>query len=81
MNLLEEELKTDTLALSLRKIFGDTGFKTIIELKSDLIPRILFGAYNDYPEQIARLNYILSYINGSGNPVERVDLSLRFCCG
>ena len=82
MNLLEEEGLTERIRLhsiSLENFSGDTEFPgQIIELNSVLIPRILFGAYNDYPEQIARLNYILSYINGSGNPeMERVDLSLR----
>ena len=82
INLLEEEGLTERIRLqsiSLENFSGDTDFPgQIIELKSDLIPRILFGAYSDYPEQVARLNYILSYINGSGNPeVKRVDLSLR----
>ena len=82
INLLEEEGLTERIRLqsiSLENFSGDTDFPgQIIELKSDLIPRILFGAYSDYPEQVARLNYILSFINGSGNPeVERVDLSLR----
>lgn len=82
INLLEEEGLTEQIRLhsiSLENFSGDTEFPgQIIELKSDLIPRILFGAYDDYPDQVARLNYILSYINGSGNPeVKRVDLSLR----
>ena len=82
MNLLEKEGLMERIRLqsiSLENFSGDADFPgQIIELKSDLIPRILFGAYGDYPEQVARLNYILSYINGSGNPeVERVDLSLR----
>lgn len=82
INLLEQEGLMERIRLqsiSLENFSGDTDFPgQIIELKSDLIPRILFGAYDDYPEQVARLNYILSYINGSGNPeVERVDLSLR----
>ena len=81
INLLEEEGLTKRIRLhsiSLENFSGDTEFPgQIIELKSDLIPRILFGAYHDYPEQVAHLNYILSYINGSGNPeVKRVDLSL-----
>lgn len=82
MALLEEEGLIERIRLqsiSLENFSGDTGFPgQIIEVNSGLIPRILFGAYNDYPKQIARLNYILSYINGSGNQeVERVDLSLR----
>ena len=82
ISLLEEKGLTERIRLqsiSLENFSGDTDFPgQIIELKSDLIPRILFGAYSDYPEQVSRLNYILSYINGSGNPdVERVDLSLK----
>jgi hypothetical protein len=82
MNLLKEEGLIERLRLqsiSLENFSGDSEFPgQIIEVNSDLIPRILFSAYKDYPRQIARLNYILSYINGSGNPeVERVDLSLR----
>jgi len=82
INLLKEEGLIERLRLqsiSLENFSGDSEFPgQIIEVNSDLIPRILFSAYKDYPRQIARLNYILSYINGSGNPeVERVDLSLR----
>jgi hypothetical protein len=82
MNLLESEGLIERLGLqsiSLENFSGDTEFPgQIIEINSDLIPRILFSAYNDYPKQIARLNYILSYISGSGDrEVERVDLSLR----
>ena len=82
IDLLEESGLTKRIRLqsiSLKSFSGDVEFPgQIIELNSDLIPRILFNAYNDYPKQIARLNYILSYLNGSGNQeVERVDLSLR----
>lgn len=82
INLLKEEGLIERLRLqsiSLENFSGDSEFPgQIIEVNSGLIPRILFRAYKDYPRQIARLNYILSYINGSGNPeVERVDLSLR----
>lgn len=82
INLLKEEGLIERLRLqsiSLENFSGDSEFPgQIIEVNSGLIPRILFSAYKDYPRQIARLNYILSYINGSGNPeVERVDLSLR----
>ena len=82
LSLLKEEGLVERLRLqsiSLENFSGDSGFPgQIIEVKSGLIPRILFSAYEDYPKQIARLNYILSYINGSGNTeVERVDLSLR----
>lgn len=82
MDLLEEEGLIERIRLqsiSLENFSGDAEFPgQIIEINSGLIPRILFSAYDDYPKQVARLNYILSYINGSGNrEVERVDLSLR----
>lgn len=82
LDLLEKEGLMERIRLqsiSLESFSGDADFPgQIIEINSGLIPRILFSAYNDYPKQIARLNYILSYLNGSGNrEVERVDLSLR----
>ena len=82
MDLLKESGLSERIRLqsiSLESFSGDKELPgQIIEINSDLIPRILFSAYNDYPKQIARLNYILSYLNGSGNrEVERVDLSLK----
>ena len=82
MSLLLEEGLIERIGLksiSLKNFSGDREFPgQIIEINSDLIPRILFSAYEDYPKQVARLNYILSFMNGSGNPeLERVDLSLR----
>jgi hypothetical protein len=82
IDLLKEEGLIERIRLqsiSLENFSGDAEFPgQIIEVNSGLIPRILFSAYNEYPKQVARLNYILSYVNGSGNrEIERVDLSLR----
>lgn len=66
-------------SVSLESFSGDLEMPgQIIEIRSGLIPEIVFSANQEFPKQIARLNYILSYLNGRGNPdVERVDLSLR----
>ena len=66
-------------SVSLESFSGDLDMPgQIIEISSGLIPEIVFSANQDFSLQIARLNYILSYLNGRGNPdVERVDLSLR----
>ena len=82
MNLLKSEGLIELLGLqsiSLENFSGDKEFPgQIIKINSDLIPQILFSAYNDYPKQVARLKYILSYISGSGDREMRsVDLSLR----
>ena len=67
------------LSVSLESFSGDLDMPgQIIEIRSGLIPEIVFSANQEFSVQIARLNYILSYLNGRGNPdVERVDLSLR----
>ena len=67
------------ITVSLKTFSADPDFPgQIIEFKSLRIPRILFSAYDDFYIQIDRLNHILSYLNGLGNPdVERIDLSLK----
>lgn len=67
------------ITVSLKSFSGDPDFPgQIIEFKSLKIPRILFSAYDDFYIQIDRLNHILSYLNGLGNPdVVRIDLSLK----
>lgn len=50
----------------------------IIEVRSKLVPRILFSATMDFGRQLDRLVYILQYVKQHGNPsMERIDLSLR----
>lgn len=64
--------------VSLENFPGEIGMPgQIIEIRTRSIPRILFGGFTDFDQQIKRLQYILSYLNGQGNPeVERIDLSL-----
>jgi len=50
----------------------------VIEIRSALVPRILFSASRDFGQQLDRLEYILSYVAQRGNPsIERIDLSLN----
>lgn len=65
--------------VSLEHYSGDSRLPgQVIELRTKLIPRILFGANKDFALQLNRLDYILGKVKASGNPsVERIDLSLR----
>lgn len=50
----------------------------VIEVRSAIVPRILFSASTDFARQLDRLTYILEYVKNQGNPsIERIDLSLR----
>ena len=50
----------------------------VIEVRSTIVPRIIFSASADYGRQLDRLAYILEYVRNQGNPsLERIDLSLR----
>lgn len=50
----------------------------VIEIRSTVVPRIIFSASSDYDRQLDRLDYILDYVQNHGNPsLERIDLSLR----
>ena len=50
----------------------------VIEVRSTIVPRIIFGSSADYGRQLDRLTYILEYVRNQGNPsIERIDLSLR----
>lgn len=49
----------------------------IIEVRSKLVPRILFSPSMDFSRQLDRLVYILRFVKEKGNPsIERIDLSL-----
>lgn len=65
--------------VSLEHYSGDSRLPgQVIELRTKLVPRILFGANKDFALQLNRLDYILKKIEANGNPsVERIDLSLR----
>jgi len=50
----------------------------VIEVRSTIVPRIIFGSSADYGRQLDRLTYIFEYVRKQGNPsIERIDLSLR----
>jgi len=65
--------------VSLRHYSGDLDLPgQVIEIRSKLVPRIIFGAAADFGRQLDRLDYILAYVRQRGNPsMERIDLSLR----
>lgn len=82
LNALETSKLSQRIRLhsvSLESFSGDLDMPgQIIQISSGLIPEIVFSVNQEFSKQIARLNYIISYLNGRGNPdVERVDLSLR----
>lgn len=50
----------------------------IIEVKTSMVPRIIFGANSDFAQQLDRLGVIMNYVQSRGNPaVKRIDLSLQ----
>lgn len=50
----------------------------VIEVRTRLVPRVIFSASRDFAQQLDRLDYILRFVKGRGNPsMERIDLSLR----
>ncbi len=65
--------------VSLEHYSGDPGLPgQVIEVRTKLVPRILFGAGKDFGLQLNRLVHILKKVKESGNPsMERIDLSLR----
>ncbi|MFQ3224443.1 MAG: hypothetical protein ACI8Z5_000692 [Lentimonas sp.] len=65
--------------VSLEHYSGDVELPgQVIEVRSTLVPRIIFSASADYGRQLDRLAYILEYVRALGNQsLERIDLSLR----
>lgn len=65
--------------VSLEDYSGDPDLPwQIIEIRSRLVPRILFSASGDFGRQLDRLDYILEEVRKRGNPeMEQIDLSLR----
>jgi cell division septal protein FtsQ len=76
---MEPEFFRTWQVVSLEHYSGDPELPgQVIEVRSALVPRIIFSASSDYERQLERLAYILDYVNKLGNPsVERIDLSLR----
>jgi hypothetical protein len=65
--------------VSLEYYSGDLSLPgQVIEVRTTMVPRIIFSASADYSRQLDRLKYILKYVQNQGNPsIERIDLSLR----
>ncbi len=64
--------------VSLAHFSGDLDFPgQVIEIRSTVVPKILFSGTKDYGRQLDRLNYIFEYVRERGNQaIERIDLSL-----
>lgn len=65
--------------VSLEHYSGDTSLAgEVIEVRSSLVPRIIFGTSTDFEKQLDRLNVIREHVRARGNPaMKRIDLSLR----
>lgn len=49
----------------------------VIEVRTRLVPRIIFGLNTDFSQQLDRLGVILDFVQSRGNPaIKRIDLSL-----
>ena len=75
----EPKLFSTWQVVSLQHYSGDLDLLgQVIEVRSTLVPRIIFSSSADYGRQLDRLAYILAYVSNLGNPsIERIDLSLR----
>lgn len=50
----------------------------VIEVKTSMVPRLIFGTNIDFAQQLDRLAVILNYVQSRGNPaIKRIDLSLQ----
>lgn len=65
--------------VSLKNFSGNPTYAgEVIEVRSSYVPRIIFGASSNFGQQLDRLEVILEYVRGRGNPsMDRIDLSLR----
>jgi len=82
LNLARQEYPQQTRdwqVVSLAHYSGDLDLPgQVIEIRSAMVPRILFSASADFGQQLDRLVYILDYVAARGNPsMERIDLSLN----
>ncbi|MBT63732.1 FtsQ-type POTRA domain-containing protein [Coraliomargarita sp. SDUM461003] len=49
----------------------------VIEVRSPMVPRLIFGFNTSFEQQLDRLSVILKYVQSRGNPaIKRIDLSL-----
>jgi len=65
--------------VSLEHFSGDSEMPgEIIEVRTTMIPRLIFGLNLDFAQQLDRLSVIMRYVQERGNPkLKRVDLSLK----
>jgi cell division septal protein FtsQ len=65
--------------VSLENYTGDETMPgEVIEIRSSMVDRIIFGASGDFGQQLDRLRVIMDYVRSRGNPsLKRIDLSLR----
>jgi len=64
--------------VSLQHYSGDPELPgQVIEVRTAMVPRIIFGFNTDFAQQLDRLAVIFNYVQSRGNPaVKRIDLSL-----
>jgi cell division septal protein FtsQ len=49
----------------------------VIEVRTSMVPRIIFGFNTSFEQQLDRLTVVLNYVQSRGNPaIKRIDLSL-----
>lgn len=65
--------------VSLQYYNGKSGMPgQVIEIRSTIVPKIIFGVSKDFALQLDRLLYILDYFEKNGDPsLKKIDLSLR----
>ena len=64
--------------VSLKHYSGYSDFPgQVIEVRTSMVPRIIFGFNTSFAQQLDRLAVILNYVQSRGNPaIKRIDLSL-----
>ena len=64
--------------VSLKHYSGNPGLPgQVIEVRSSMVPRIIFGFNTSFAQQLDRLAVILNYVQSRGNPaIKRIDLTL-----
>ena len=64
--------------VSLKHYSGDPEFPgQVIEVRTSMVPRIIFGFNTSFAQQLDRLAVILNYVQSRGNPaIKRIDLTL-----
>ena len=64
--------------VSLKHYSGNPDFPgQVIEVRTTMVPRIIFGFNTSFAQQLDRLAVILNYVQSRGNPaIKRIDLTL-----